>query len=515
MMSGRNKSRLRIANLAAGAALLTACSAGMAQKIAPTGTPLTQQERAQGSKYHPDLVTEYGGEMSGPHADYVKGVGKKIALQSGLSTNPADYNVTLLNSPVNNAFAIPGGYVYVTRQLVALMNNEAELAGVLGHEVGHVAARHSAKRQSTAQRNQILGVLGQVLSGVVFGNSALGHIGQQVASTVPQLATLRYSRKQELQADKLGVQYLSGAGYDPRAMATVLYSLAAQNSLDAALHGRNAAIPEWASTHPDPASRVNNALSLAGNNATGATNRDTFLTRIDGIMYGDDPKQGVVEDRKFLHPELRFAFEVPQGYTMANGARSVAINGQSGRGEMSMAAYSGNLDSYIRAVFSALAGEGQTLAPASIEKTTVNGLPAAYGVARVNSGSGQVDVVVFAYEFAKDRAYHFTTISPAGQSGAFNPMFQSMRRMTAAEAAAVKPRAIDVLTVRSGDTVQSLSARMAYQTAREERFRVLNGLGASDQVKAGQKRADARVVRILPSEDAGDGGDAVEVHSPA
>ena len=486
-MSGKNRNRIRIASLAAGAALLTACSAGMAQKVAPTGTPLTEQERAQGSKFHPELVKEYGGAMSGPHADYVTGVGQKIALQSGLSANRADYNVTLLNSPVNNAFAIPGGYVYVTRQLVALMNNEAELAGVLGHEVGHVAARHSAKRQSTAQRNQILGVLGQVLSGVVFGNSELGQIGQQVASTVPQLATLRYSRNQELQADKLGVQYLSGAGYDPRAMSTVLYSLAAQNALDSAMHGSNAAIPEWASTHPDPASRVNNARNLAGTQATGTTNRDIFMTRIDGILYGDDPRQGVVEDRRFLHPDLRLTFEVPQGYTMANGARAVAINGQNGKGQMSMAAYSGNLDSYIRAAFTALAGEGQTLAPASIEKTTVNGIPAAYGVARVNSGNGQVDVVVFAYEFANDRAYHFTTISPAGQSGAFNPMFQSMRRMSASEAAAVKPRAINVVTVRSGDTVQSLSARMAYTAAREERFRVLNGMSASDDVRPGQR----------------------------
>ncbi len=165
--------------------------------------------------------------MTGPQADYVISVGKNIAVQSGLGNARDDFKVALLNSSVNNAFAIPGGYVYVTRQLVGLMNNEAELAAVLGHEVGHVAARHSAKRQQTAQQNALLGVLGQVLSGVLFGNSALGQIGQEISSTVPQLATLKYSRSQELEADQLGIQYLNSAGYDPRAMASLLQSLAA------------------------------------------------------------------------------------------------------------------------------------------------------------------------------------------------------------------------------------------------------------------------------------------------
>src|SRR5690606_21776114 len=216
----------------------------------------------------------------------------------------ASFAVTLLTSSVDNALPVPGGYVSVTRQRVALMNNEAELAGVLGHEVGHVAARHSARRQQAAQRNQILGVLGSVLSGVLFGNSQLGQLGQQLASSAPQLATLSYSRAQETEADQLGVNYLGSAGYDPRAMATVLQSLAMQNALDAQIQGRDATVPEWASTHPDPAGRVQNALRLAGN-GTGVTNRDTFLTRIDGLLYGDDPRQGMIEGHTFTHPDMR------------------------------------------------------------------------------------------------------------------------------------------------------------------------------------------------------------------
>ena len=474
-----------IALSCAAACALSACATVPGAGVAP-GSPITQAEAQQGAQYHDQFVAEFGGAMSGPQADYVVGVGKNIAVQSGLSNAAADFNVTLLNSSVNNAFAIEGGYVYVTRQLVALMNNEAELAGVLGHEVGHVAARHSARRQQAAQRNQLLGVLGQVLSGVLLGDTALGQLGQQISSTAPQLATLSYSRTQELEADGLGVRYLTSAGYDPHAMATVLASLAAQNSLDASLQGRDATVPEWASTHPDPASRVQNALSLAGN-GTGITNRDTFLTRIDGLVYGDDPAQGMIEGSTFIHPELRLAFTAPQGFYMLNGTSAVSINGDSGKAQMTSAAYNGNLETYVRQVFQALGGEGSTLAPESVNRTTINGLPALYGTARVTSGSSQVDVAVFAYEFSKSQAFHFTAIAPAGGIGVFNPMFQSMRRISSAEAAQVVPRRLDVVTAARGDTVRTLAARMAYTDAQEQRFRVLNGLASNDQVVPGQK----------------------------
>lgn len=478
----------RITLISTCAALPLALAGCMGGEVASTGTPLNLNERQEGAKAHPQLVAEFGGAEIGPRADYVASVTRKVAVNSGLSNAPGDFTVTLLNSSVNNAFAIPGGYVYVTRQLVALMNNEAELAGVMGHEVAHVAARHSARRQAAAQQNQLLGVLGQVLSGVLLGDSALGKLGQEIAGTAPQLATLRYSRGQELQADELGIQYLVEAGYNPRAMGHVLESLAAQNALDAQLQGSTGAgVPEWASTHPDPASRVQTAYSRAGASATGAVNRDMFLTRISGVMYGDDPKQGVIEGRTFKHPEFRLAFDAPQGFYLMNGSKAVSINGQSGRAQLTGAAYNGNLDTYIRSAFSALVGQGQTLAPQQIERTTVNGIPAAYGTARANTSSGQVDVVVFAYDFGNNRAFHFSAITTAGQSGALNSMYRSMRRIDASEAAAITPRRVEVATVRAGDTVASLAARMAYTNAKEARFRVLNGLASGDGVSAGDK----------------------------
>ena len=474
--------KITAAALAGAASLaLSACASIPGANVAP-GSPITAEEAQQGAQYHEQFVAEFGGEMTGPQARYVEQVGSNIAIQSGLANSASAFDVTLLNSSVNNAFAVPGGYVYATRQLVNLMNNEAELAAVLGHEVGHVAARHSARRQQAAQRNQLLGLLGTIIGGAVLGSPELAQLSQQGA----QALTLSYSRSQELEADELGVQYLNRAGYDPNAMATLLASLAAQNQLDAQLQGRNnATIPEWASTHPDPASRVRNAQQLAAG-GTGRLNRDVFMRNIDGMIYGDDPEQGVIEGRQFIHPILRFTFTAPQGTYMVNGTRAVSINGDRGRSQLTLAPFNGDLGAYVQTVFSRIGGEQQQLRPQNIQRTTVNGLPAAYGTARVNNGQQQVDVTVFAYQFGNDQAFHFQSITPAGQAGTFNSLYESMRRISASEAGSVIPRRIDIVTAGPNDSVASMARRMAYDTGQEARFRVLNGLGSSGQVRPGQ-----------------------------
>lgn len=491
--TGRKRKALYLCAIAA---LVLPVQPGIGKARKPAATPVTVQaisarDKQTGAQAHPGLLQEFGGAMTGPQASYVETVGKTIALQSGLSNARSDFTVSLLNSPVNNAFAVPGGYIYVTRQLVALMNNEAELAGVLGHEVGHVAARHAKKREKAANQNAILGVLGQVLVGAVAGNSGLGQVGQKLFAQGSQMLTLKYSRTQETEADNLGIEYLRRAGYDPRAMATVLQSLANQNALDARLMGNSGAVPEWASTHPDPGKRVAAAMARAGSAAAGAsstgqTNRDAFLRNIDGIMLGDDPKQGVVEGRRFTHPDFRLSFEAPSGFVLVNGTRAVAISGQAGQGEFSRAAYSGDLEAYVRTVFAGLSKQTR-IEPSSLKRTTINGIPALYGFAQVPGQSGTVDVVVFAYEFAAGQAFHFTGITQAGGAAAFDSLYGSVRRISAEEASAVRPRKLVVHTVKPGDTLQSLGARMAYGEAQLERFLVLNGLTAQSQLVAGQK----------------------------
>ncbi len=477
---------------------------------APVVQPFTQAERQQGQQAHAQILQEMGGAITGARADYVARVGQNIAVQSGLSSNRSDFTVSFLNSPVYNAFALPGGYIYVTRQLTALMNNEAELAGVLGHELGHTVARHAQARQRRETRNSIIGILGQVLGGAIGDNGGLlGTLGgalQRYSGTAAQLLTLSYSRSQETEADDLGITYLARAGYDPYALSTVLASLAAQNDLDASLAGRAArAIPAWASTHPDPASRVLRARAQAARTGitNGRTNRDIFLTAINGVMFGDDPRQGVIEGQSFLHPDLRLGFSVPNGFGMANGAAAVSITGNGGEAQFTRLPgnYSGNLDNYVRQVFQSLSSGngsgsgGSGISSNAIQRTTINGMPVAYATATANGQQGQVDVTVFAYDLGGGTVYHFAALTPVGGARVFDPMFSSFHRLSASEVAGIRARRLDVVTVPRGATMAMMAQRMAYGDYQLERFAVLNGLATTATLTPGSR---VKIVSYAP-----------------
>ncbi|MEM1131586.1 MAG: M48 family metalloprotease [Pseudomonadota bacterium] len=452
---------------------------------------LSEEEKKIGREAHPQLMQEFGGAYDAPQAAYVERIGKDIAAYSGLGNAREDFTVTLLNSPVNNAFAVPGGYIYITRQLMALMNDEAELAGVLGHEVGHIAARHSQRRQRAAKRNQILGVLGQIGSAILLGDSSLGRLGQELFGTGSQLLTLRYSRGQEHEADDLGVLYLDRAGYDTQAVSTMLYSLALQNALEKRARGQNTrSVPSWASTHPDSAKRVRRSAKKAAkteHNGTGMRNREAFLQQLDGLLYGDDPDQGIVQGNRFVHPTLGFAFNAPNGYSVNNGARAISIQGQGGQAQFSLGPYNNDLNAYVRSVFDGLAKDNNRLPYGEIGRTTINGLPMAFSTVRIANGRQTVNVSVYAYEFSANRAFHFVTITPAGRNNPFGQMIGSFSRVGKDEASGVRSKRIDVITVGAADTVASLSAKMPFDSYREERFRTLNGLPNDAQLTPGQK----------------------------
>ncbi|MEC3911775.1 M48 family metalloprotease [Sphingobium sp. CR2-8] len=475
------------------AALVAVASAPVVigqQRAIRTVSSISAQDKASGAKQHPELLNEFGGAYVGPQAKYVEGVGRRIAVQSGLSNAQGDFTVTLLNSPVNNAFAIPGGYVYVTRQLMALMNDEAELAGVLGHEVGHVAAQHGQRRQKTAQRNAVGGALLGALAGALLGDSGLAGLVEKGIGTGSQLLTLKFSRSQEYEADDLGIRYLASGGYDPRALSDMLASLAAQSDLDAQVAGNARSMPEWASTHPDPGARVQRAADGAAATRVTSTvrNRDAFLNALDGVLYGDDPKQGVIDGNRFRHPDLRLSFAAPSGFAMENSAAAVSITGSGGQAQFSAAPYSGNLATYINGVFAKMGGGQGGVPEGDVNRTTVNGLPAAYRTVRASTQSSQVDATVFAYDFGGGKAYHFLLLTPAGQGvGPFTPMLQSMQRLSAQDAAAIKPRRVDVVAVKAGDTVQSLAKRMAYTDFPLERFLTINALSPNATLRPGQR----------------------------
>ena len=452
---------------------------------------LNPRDVQEAARQHPEVVAEFGGAETGPRAAYVENVGRKVAAYSGTANAGQVYHFTTLNSAVENAFAVPGGYVYITRQLMGIMNDESELAFAIGHETGHIAANHHQRRKSAATTNSILGVLGSVLGAVVGGN-VFGNMISQSAQQFSKMRLLSFGRDQEYQADVLGIRYMTAAGYDPGGGATMLGQLTRASALEARLQGdRNRSTPEWASTHPLSENRMAQATQIArqtGRAGQGARNRDIFLSQLDGVMVDDDPAQGVIDGRSFTHPDLGMQFIVPTGYMMQNGTREVSIQGSGGQAQFSGGRFNGGIDNYIYQVLQELTEGKVQLQMGQIQRTTVNGIPASYVTARANSQSGAIDVGVIAYQWSADSYYHFITLTRGGQGPSpFASMFNSLRRITPNEAASIRPKVVDVVTVQQGDTIQRLASRMAYRDFQVDRFLAMNGLNANSPLVPGQK----------------------------
>ncbi len=473
-------------NIALAACLMLAAAPAAAQQT----RSISASDRQQGAQANPQLVAEYGGVYRGPQAAFVERVGKRVAVQSGLSNAQGDFIVQTLNSPIENAFAIPGGYVYVTRQLLALMNSEAELASVLGHEVGHVAARHSRGRQRAAGIGSILGAIGQAAAGSFLGTGLAGTIGSQAAQVLPQLGVLSYGRNQEYEADSLGVRYITAANYDPFGAPEMLQQLNDATALSARVAGRDAnAVPTWMSTHPNGADRVRRARQLA--QQTGRqpqTGQDTASLRmLDGLPYDDDPQQGVIDGQTFRHPALRLRFTAPSGYRIANGTDAVTILGQGGQAQMKTASATSDLPGFVRRQFQTL-GARQV---SEVQPGSANGLRYAYATTRARANNQVVDVTIVAYSFPSATNW-FTIVTPAGGGiGPFEPLLASVAPLSQSEAALVRGKVVRIVTVGPRDTVDTLSARMAYPSLQRERFLTLNGLDAGAQLTPG------RLVKIV------------------
>jgi predicted Zn-dependent protease len=457
---------------------LTPAAAQQVRYLDPADVAEAQREHAQ-------LVQELGGAETGPRSAYVASVGRRVSAVSGVANPGQALHFTLLNSAVENAFSVPGGYVYATRQLLTLMDDESELAFALGHEVGHVAANHAHIREEYARRNSY-GVLGQIV-GAIFG----GGFGDMLQARA-RLNTLSFSRDQEYQADALSLRYMIAAGYDPVGGPELLAALSRQTALEARVQGQtNRQTPEWASTHPLSENRMQQALREArasGRLGSGIRNRDGFLAQLEGTYVDDDPAQGVIDGPTFTHPDLRIQFTVPPGYLMSNGADAVTISGSAGKAQFTGGRYSGNIDNAVLLAFQGLT-RGQMNFPVPAPRhVVVNGMPAAITTARVNTSSGLMDVSVAAYQWDPQRVYYFVILTPGGYGiGPFASMVSSLRRISPAEAAAIRPRIIHVVTVGPGETVQSLASRMAYRDFKLERFLALNGLSPGSTLAPGQK----------------------------
>ena len=471
MLQTSHKTAFRSAAMAIVAALLTAAPAS-AQSSSQSSR--AGQERDQQAK----VLASAGGAYEGAQAAYVTRVGNQMASAAGMG---GQCTFSLVNSEVVNAFTTPPGcYVYVTRGLLAIMNSEAELAAVLGHELGHVRAKHASK-----QRNrQAIGGLAAVLAGALLKSDLAG----QIAGQAVQLGVLSYSRTQEYEADSLALQYLPIAGYDVTGMTRVLEGLQRDDQLSSKMPGGSGAqaMPVWARTHPLTTDRIRRVAAQAAAQPpqqSPVVNKAQYLATIDGVLYGADPAQGLVQNGVFIHPTLKIAFDVPRGFQLGNSPDVVKIAGPSN----ARAAFSGGrtaglrLEDYADQVIRATVGQ----TPTNIgrpQRTTINGLDAVILPAQASTQNGLVDLEVTVYAMGGDNAYQFLTLQPAGQARVFGPVVASFRRISDREAAAITAHRIDIVTVRSGETPASLGARMAVDTLPAERFAALNALVADVKV---------------------------------
>jgi predicted Zn-dependent protease len=424
---------------------------------------------------HQRILAAYNGAYDDPRLEAT--INDTIDKLVAASEQPEkSYRITILNSPAINAFALPGGQLYVTRGLIALANDSSELASVLAHEMAHVVARHAAIREDQARQVALVSrVVNDVLTDPDMGALALAK---------SKIALASFSRGQEFEADGIGVGIAARAGYDAYGAQRFLTSMGRNSELRPVSHNIDPRAPDFLSSHPATPERVRNAQRNARQvSAPGSGERDraAYLAALDGIVYGEDPSEGFVRGRRFLHPKLGFTFVAPEGFALDNTAQAVLGvkegGGQALRLDVVRVPAEQTLREYLQS------GWIENIDDKSIEDLSINGFAAATATAK----GDQWDFRLYAVRFGSD-VYRF--IFAAKQKTAeidknFREAVATFRRMSLAESKATKPLRLKIVTVAPSDTVERLASRMATSDRPLERFRVLNGLGASDRVKPG------------------------------
>ena len=411
------------------------------------------QEIAMGRESDAQVRAEMGVYADPELTKYISDIGLRLAKLSERPNLP--WQFTVVDQPAINAFALPGGFIYITRGILPFLDNEAELAGVIGHEIGHVTARHSVRQYTrTVGGVAALGALG------VFVPAArpFGQLSEQALG----LLFLKYGRNDELQADQLGARYEATGGWDPAGVQGMLSTL---GRLDDAAGDRKG-VPNWLSTHPEPLARVSEigptVEKLKAGRTEFTTNRDALERRIDGVIVGDNPEQGVTRGSTFLHPPLRFRIDFPAKWEIANNPQQVVAKAPDADVFMLLQAVAKPQGQTARDVaLSQMQAAG--LRNVSGDRTTINGLDAFVGVYEgMIEGLGMV--TSRAAHIAHGGAYYLVAglVAPGNfeqMDATFTSAIRSFRPLTAAEAAAIRPARVDFYTVRTGDTWASLAER--------------------------------------------------------
>jgi predicted Zn-dependent protease len=441
-------------------------------KPAVTQTPAAEKE-------HERILSSYGGSYDNPQLEQL--ISKTVDRLVAASERPdLAYKVTILNSGAVNAFALPTGQLYVTRGLIALASDTSELSSVLSHEMAHVVAKHASIREEQARQ-------ASVVTRVVTDMGTDPDL-TALALAKSKLTMASFSRAQEFEADGIGVGISARAHFDPYGASRFLAAMERNAAMKATRSPLDPRAQDFLSSHPATPERVQNAQANARQYASptdgsGERDRETYLAAIDNIVYGEDPSEGFVRGRRFLHPKLGFTFQAPDAFTLDNTAQAVIGVREGGnqamRFDVVRVLSEQTLGDYLNS------GWMEGVDKASTEELTINGFPAAAATAQ----GDQWQFRVYALRFGSD-VYRFIFASKqktAESERNARDTVNSFRRLTLAEIQAARPLRIKVITVQPGDTVESMSHRMTGVDRPVERFRLLNGLDATATIKARER----------------------------
>ncbi|MCF6357732.1 MAG: M48 family metalloprotease [Draconibacterium sp.] len=441
------------------------------------------QEIALGAQYDPSVVSTFGVYDQPQLLDFITSKGAEMGK---ISHRPnLEYHFKILDSPVINAFAVPGGYIYLTRGILAQFNNEAELIGVLGHEMGHITARHTASQQSKQQLGQLL-LVGGMIASEEFRQFA------DYAMQGMQLLFLKFSRDNEREADRLGVEYSSKIHYDAHQMANFFNML---NKMQMA--SNHAGVPTFMSTHPDPGDRYN-AVNIKAkewqdslNYSNWEVNENSYLQMIDGLVYGEDPRQGFVEANMFYHPEMKFKYPIPPGWKLVNSPMQVQMTPEDGKAMMVF--FMTPQKTLEKAGQEALDALGLTVLDS--KRTIVNGAPAIVAVSQQVSQDQQTGqqqtIKVLSYIIQKDEGiYVFHGVSDEMSFNSYFRIFESTMAnfdsLTEPSKLNVRPKRIKVKSVQRSGTLADAFKYFRVPQSQTNELALLNYMELSDIVQKGK-----------------------------
>jgi len=477
----RSRSAGRRLGLAAVALALVLCGCADATRLdLGERVPLREQpkvaETGPALREHQRILAAYGGAYQNARLEAL--IGHTVDRLVAASEKPdLRYKVTILNSPSVNAFALPNGQLYVTRGLLALANDTSELASVLSHEMGHVIARHAAIREEQLRQAELVS---QVASDV-FKDPQVGAL----ALAKNKLALATFSRGQELEADGIGVGISSRAGFDPNGAVRFLTSMARNAELRPAAGGADPRMLDFLASHPATPERIKvaqaNAKQYTAQQGAGERDKASYLADLDGMVYGEDPGDGFVRGRRFLHPRLGFTFTAPENFALDNTSQAVLGVKDGGSEAMRVDVVrvppEQPLGDYLTS------GWIDNIDKDSIEQLTINGFAAATAAAKGDQWAFRLYVVRFGSD-----VYRFifaTKQRTADLDRIFRESVNTFRRLSPEEVQAAKPLHLKIMTVGPNDTAEILAHRMMVADRPLERFRVLNELAPGESPKPG------------------------------